>query len=92
MPTYPPYSEHWIRDVGSFMLGLAAVLVLAGFTAIALTVAFGGSAVGSWFHFTSHLLDRSSSVNGTRDAVLMGVFAVTFTALAVAARRAERSG
>lgn len=84
--TYPPFSEHFIHDIGSFMLGLGAVLLLAAWSSSALFVAFGGNAIGSVFHFIAHLMDRRSSPNGTRDVILIGVLTATLAAAAYATR------
>ncbi len=85
--SYAPYSKHFIHDAGSFMLGLGAVLVLAAYSNSVLLVALGGNAVGAWFHFFSHVADRSLSANGSRDMVLIGIFAVVLSAGALAARK-----
>ncbi|HVL88761.1 MAG TPA: hypothetical protein VM841_00855 [Actinomycetota bacterium] len=73
--TYPPYNPHFIRDVGAFMTGLGAVLILAGFFADALTVALGGNTVGAAVHGISHLIDRELGGGSWRDPVLTLGFA-----------------
>lgn len=79
--TFPPYNPHLFHDVGAFLLGLGATLLLTRASSDALFVALGGTGVGNVFHFVSHLedLDQGGSV---RDVVLVGVLAA---ALAVGA-------
>ncbi len=55
--TYPPYNVHFIHDIGSFMIGLGAVIVLAlaGYGGLRGTLL--GVGVGSAFHLVSHVID-----------------------------------
>lgn len=80
--TYPPYSPHFIRDAGSFLLGLGAVLIIAGFVRDGIFVAVAGNAIGAWFHVASHLIDRSLGGGSWRDPILTLVFAAVLTAAA----------
>lgn len=80
--TYPPYNRHFIHDVGAFMAGLGAVLILAAFRADALLVAFAGNAVGAAMHGISHLIDREIGGGSWRDPVLTIGFAVALALVA----------
>jgi hypothetical protein len=58
--TFEPFNAHLIRDVGAFMVGLGAVLLLAAAkpAADALAVALCGVGVGAVAHTLSHVVDR----------------------------------
>ncbi|WP_157041842.1 hypothetical protein [Nitriliruptor alkaliphilus] len=57
---FEPYNAHFIRDVGAFMLGLGAVLLLAAARPAveALAVALCGVGIGAVAHTLSHIVDR----------------------------------
>ena len=84
--TYPPYNRHFIHDVGAFLLGLGAVLAIAGFVRDGLFVAVGGNAVGAWFHGISHLIDKEIGGGSWRDPVLTIGFAIALSAFAWSVR------
>jgi hypothetical protein len=58
--TFEPFNAHLIRDVGAFMVGLGAVLLLAAAkpAADALAVALCGVGTGAVAHTLSHIVDR----------------------------------
>jgi len=58
--TYEPFNAHLIRDVGAFMVGLGAVLLLAAARPAvdALAVALCGAGIGAVAHTLSHVVDH----------------------------------
>jgi hypothetical protein len=58
--TFEPFNAHLIRDVGAFMVGLGAVLLLAAARPAveALAVALCGVGIGAVAHTLSHVVDR----------------------------------
>jgi len=58
--TFEPFNAHFVRDVGAFMVGLGAVLLLAAARPAvdALAVALCGVGVGAVAHTVSHVVDR----------------------------------
>jgi hypothetical protein len=58
--TFEPFNAHLIRDMGAFMVGLGAVLLLAAARPDieALAVALCGVGVGAVAHTLSHVVDR----------------------------------
>lgn len=87
--TFPPYNEHFLRDVGAFNVGLGAVLLLAVRWTDALFVVLAGNAVGAALHAGSHVVD--ADVSGPATPILTVLFAVVL-ALAAAWRRREGAG
>ena len=71
--TYPPYNEHFLRDIGAFNLGLAATLLLTLRWSDALLVVLAGNAVGAGFHAASHIID--ADISGPRDPLLTTLLA-----------------
>lgn len=58
LATFEPYNVHLIRDIGSFQIGLGAVLVLVAFLPDAHGGALLGVGVGGAFHAAAHVMDR----------------------------------
>jgi hypothetical protein len=58
--TFEPFNAHLIRDVGAFMVGLGAVLLLAAARPAveSLAVALCGAGIGAVAHTLSHVVDR----------------------------------
>ena len=79
---YPPYNQHFIHDIGAFMLGLGAGLALALVVSDALLVALGAATVGAVAHFASHLADRELGGLPTVP-VTFGVFALVLVGLTI---------
>ena len=85
---FPPYNEHLIHDLGSWLIGLGAALLLALAFADALLVALGAAAAGNLMHFLSHLIDQDLGGRGT-DPLLYGLLALVLC-LATWVRYRER--
>jgi hypothetical protein len=73
--TFEPFNAHLIRDIGAFMVGLGAVLLLAAARPAveALAVALSGVGIGAVAHTVSHVVDRD---HGGTPAVDIPVWAV----------------
>jgi hypothetical protein len=74
LATYPPYHEHFLRDVGAFQLGLGTVLLLAVWLRDALFVALVGVGIGAAAHTASHVIDRH--LGRASDPWLLGALAL----------------
>ena len=88
---YPPYNQHFVHDIGAFMLGLGATLAVALVLTDALLVALAGNSVGAVAHFVSHSVDRQLGGLPT-DPLTFGVFALLLVGLTVWRARATRDG
>jgi hypothetical protein len=84
--TYPPYNRHLLHDLGAFMLGLGGCLGLALIWSDAPLVALAGNGVAAFFHFVSHVQDRSLGGKAA-DPITTGAFAVVLIAAALMRRR-----
>jgi hypothetical protein len=87
---YPPYSRHFIHDIGAFQIGLGGCLVAGVLVRDALLVVLAGNTLGAVAHFAGHVAD-SNIGGGANDPVIFGVLALVFAALTMAhwMRRAE---
>ncbi|MDQ4143357.1 MAG: hypothetical protein M3198_06370 [Actinomycetota bacterium] len=90
--TFEPYNRHFIHDIGSFQIGLGAVLLLSAYLRDALLVALSGVAVGSVFHFVSHLIDRDIGGKPASDLPLFAVLALVLVAAAFSRRSQDNGG
>jgi hypothetical protein len=82
LAVHPRYNQHFIHDIGAFMLGLGATLGLALAVGDALLVALAGNAVGAGAHFVSHAVDRALGGQPS-DPLTFGIFALLLVGLAV---------
>ena len=72
--TFPPYNEHFLHDIGAFLLGIGAALFAAlRWPDARFVVLFGGS-VAATVHVISHVVDRHHGGTAT-DPYLLGAFA-----------------
>jgi len=62
---FEPYSQHFIQDIGAFMIGLGAVLALAAAVrrVDGLIVALLGAGAGSTTHVVSHIVGHDLGGN-----------------------------
>lgn len=86
--TYPPFNAHFLRDAGSFMLGLGGVLAFGLWWRDALAAALAGSAVGATFHVAAHVIDREQG-GSLSDTLALAALAIAFAAAAAAQRKRE---
>ena len=75
---FDPYNQHFLQDVGSFLIGLGAVLLLASVPARtdALAVALLGVGIGSLAHTISHVIGIDLGGRPAIDIPLLGVLTV----------------
>lgn len=85
---WTPYNEHFLRDAGSFSLGIAATLI-AGLWRATTTTVLAGAATASSFHAVSHVIDAGQGGRAS-DPYLLGVLAVVLVLGAVVAWRTEQ--
>lgn len=85
---YPPFNAHFLRDAGSFMLGLGGALAFGLWWRSALAAALAGSAIGAVFHVAAHVIDREQGGSWVETAGLAAL-AVAFVVAAVVQRRAQ---
>lgn len=87
---FPLYSQHLVRDIGVFEIGLGACLVAGLLLRDALLAVLAGNAVGGAAHFVSHVLDRADGGHES-DPATVGALALLLTALTVARWATTRS-
>jgi hypothetical protein len=78
LATFEPYNQHFIQDIGSFSIGLGAVLLIAWLRPgiDALTVAFLGTGIGGVAHTISHIIGNDLGGNPERDIPFFTVIAL----------------
>jgi hypothetical protein len=90
---FDPYNAHFLRDIGAFQLGLAAVLLLAVVWSDALLVVLAGVGAGSALHVVAHVIDRDLGGTPATDIPFFTVIAVALVTASVArARSLARAG
>jgi hypothetical protein len=92
--TFEPYNAHFVRDVGAFMIGLGAVLLLAAVrpTGDALAIALCGVGVGAAAHTLSHVVDHDLGGTPALDIPVWAVLSVVLLWAGVASWRGPRRG
>lgn len=89
--TFEPYNRHLIQDVGSFQIGLAAVLLVALVARVdALATALLGTGIASAAHTVSHLLGTDLGGNPATDIPTFAVITVALLAAGVSRARRPR--
>ena len=89
--TYPPFNEHLLHDIGAFLVGLGACLVVALWVRDGLVVALAGNVVGAVLHAVSHVVDRDLG-GSSRDPWTMSALALALLlALVLRARWLHRA-
>jgi hypothetical protein len=77
---FEPYNEHFVHDIGAFMIRLGTAFVAALWKrSDALFAAFAGGAVGGVFHTIAHFIDHDLGGKDT-DVYLFGVMTVVMAA------------
>lgn len=90
--TFEPYSEHLVRDIGAFQVGLGAVLILSVWVGDGLVVALGGVGAGSLVHAAGHVIDRGRGGTPAIDIPFFAAVAVLLLVVAVLRTRATGQG
>ena len=85
---FPPYNEHFIHDIGSFLSGLGATAALALLWRDGISVALGGNAVAAVVHWIAHVIDRDLGGRAT-DPYGLGLVALIIVLALVKARGPE---
>ncbi len=80
--TFEPYNQHFIPDIGAFMIGLGAVLALAAAVRRldALVVALLGAGAGSAAHVVSHIIGHDLGGNPEVDIPLLSLLSILLLA------------
>ena len=80
--TFEPYNQHFIQDIGAFMIGLGAGLALAAAVrrVDGLTVALLGAGAGSVAHVVSHIVGHDLGGNPEVDIPLLSLLSVVLLA------------
>jgi hypothetical protein len=86
--TFPPYNRHLLHDIGAFLVGLGAAMLVAVRLRRGLSVALVGNAAGAVLHAVSHIVDRHLGGRST-DPLLFTVLAVVITTAAALALQEE---
>ena len=87
LATFEPYNEHFIHDIGSFQIGLGAVLILGVYLRDPLRVALDGAAIGATIHLISHIIDSDIGGKPSTDIPFFAVTAVLLIAAAITRAR-----
>lgn len=88
LATFPPFNKHFLRDIGSFQLGIAATLLAVLRWRSGTVVALVGASVASVVHALSHLIDRDEGGRGS-DHILLWALALLLVAATVVQAREE---
>ncbi len=80
--TFEPYNQHFIQDIGAFMIGLSAGLALAAAVrrVDGLIVALLGAGVGSTAHVVSHIVGHDLGGNPEVDIPLLSFLSILLLA------------
>jgi hypothetical protein len=84
--TFEPFNAHLLRDVGAFMIGLGAVLLLAAARPAvdALAITLCGVGVGAVAHTISHVVDRDRGGTPAVDIPFWAVLSLVLLGVGVA--------
>jgi hypothetical protein len=88
LATFEPYNAHFIRDIGSFQIGIGVAGVVGALRTRALVVGLAGLATVQAVHVVSHVIDRDAGGRPGFDIPsLAALAALTVVALVVAIRQ-----
>ena len=91
--TFDPYNAHFIRDIGSFQLGIGVAGVVGALRTRAVVVGLAGLATFQSVHVISHVVDRDAGGRPGVDIPAFGALAIlTVVALVMAVRQGEDPG
>lgn len=92
LATFEPYHPHFLRDIGTALIGVGAAAVVAALHPRALVAGLAGLTAFQVLHVVSHIIDRDRGGNPAVDIPLFSILAlVTAAALTVELRR-DRQG
>jgi hypothetical protein len=90
LATFDPYNPHLVRDIGSFQIGLGAVLLLIAFLPNAHGAALLGVGLGGAFHAVGHVIDRGLGGSPGTDIPTFSVIAALLLWAGIAQLRQPR--
>jgi hypothetical protein len=91
LATFEPYHPHFLRDIGTALIGVGTAAVVAAFHPRALVAGLAGLTAFQVLHVVSHVIDRDHGGNPAVDIPLFSVLAlVTAAALVVELRHNRR--
>jgi hypothetical protein len=90
LATFPPYHEHFLHDIGAFLLGIGAALLGALVWRDVKFVVLLGATVAATAHWAAHLLDRDHG-GAASDPWVLGAIAVLLL-VGLVLRRSARDG
>ncbi len=81
---FEPYNEHFIRDIGSFQIGLGATLMLAALlTSDALAAGLIGVGLGAMMHIVSHFLSIDAGGSPAVDIPVLSILGALLLAAGI---------
>ena len=91
LATFDPYNVHLLHDIGSFQIGLGAVLLLAAFPQRFDGLAAGllGAGAGSAAHLLSHVLDVDLGGSPSTDIPTLTILGAALIAAGIAHTRSR---
>lgn len=87
--TFPPYNRHLLHDIGAFLAGLGAALLVGLRISKALAVALIANAVAAVLHAVSHVVDRDLGGKSSDPAFFVIVAVVIVAAAAQSTKELE---
>jgi hypothetical protein len=93
LATFDPYNAHFIRDIGSFQIGIGVAGVVGALRTRAVVVGLAGLAAFQAVHVISHVVDRDAGGRPGFDIPALGALAIlTVVALVIAVRQEDDPG
>ena len=88
LATFEPYNAHFLRDIGSFQMGIGVAGVVGALRTRAVVVGLAGLATFQTVHVISHVIDRDAGGRPGLDIPALGALAaLTVVALVIAVRQ-----
>lgn len=92
LAVFEPFNEHFIRDIGTFQVGLAVAGILGALRVRAVVVGLGALATFQVLHVASHVIDRDAGGRPGFDIPALSLLAATTVVALVLAWRAPVDG
>jgi hypothetical protein len=92
LATFEPYHPHFLRDIGTALIGVGTAALVAALHPRALVAGLAGLTAFQVLHVASHVIDRDHGGNPAVDIPLFSLLALlTAAALVVELRQDRRS-